>query len=88
MLLVQWLVDGLRKAKIIIPGLPVVERLCAEVITLAQRRLYRRLTASLDSGKRDKLEALLHLREGTRQTVLGWLRQPPGLPRREICWIT
>ncbi|MBV8216153.1 MAG: DUF4158 domain-containing protein, partial [Verrucomicrobia bacterium] len=80
MLLAQRFVEGLRKAKIIIPGLPVVERLCAEVITLAQRRLYRRLTASLGSGQRDKLEALLQLREGTRQTVLAWLRQPAGTP--------
>ena len=44
MRLAQALVESLRKAKIIIPGLPVLERLCAEVIVRAQRRLYRQLT--------------------------------------------
>jgi hypothetical protein len=38
-LLTQALVESLRKAKIIIPGLAVVERCCAEVVTRAQRRL-------------------------------------------------
>jgi hypothetical protein len=46
-LLTQALVESLRKAKIIIPDLAVVERCCAEVVTRAQRRLYSGLPLPL-----------------------------------------
>ncbi len=78
--LAQALVENLRNAKIILPGLPVLERLCAEVVTRAQRRLYKRLTAPLDEGQKQRLETLLNAREGTHQTFLAWLRQPAGAP--------
>jgi hypothetical protein len=80
MRLAQALVESLRKAKIIIPGVPVLERLCAEVIVRAQRRLYRQLTTHLSEDHKNKLEALLNVREGSRQTVLAWLPQPDGAP--------
>jgi TnpA family transposase len=80
MRLAQALIESLRKAKIIIPGVPVLERLCAEVIVRAQRRLYRQLTAPLSEDQKNKVEALLNVREGSRQTVLAWLRQPAGAP--------
>jgi hypothetical protein len=80
MRLAQTLVESLRKARIIIPGVPVLERLCAEVIVRAQRRLYRQLTAQLSEDQKSKVEALLSVREGSRQTVLAWLRQPAGAP--------
>ena len=76
----QALVETLRKTKIIIPGVPVLERLCAEVIVRAQRRLYRQLTTPLSKDHKNKLEALLNVREGSRQTGLAWLRQPAGAP--------
>jgi TnpA family transposase len=79
-LLAQALVQSLRNAKIILPGLPVVERLCAEVVARAQQRLYKRLTAPLTEGQKQKLETLLNVREGTRQTFLAWLRQSAGAP--------
>jgi hypothetical protein len=64
----------------IIPGLAVVERCCAEVVTRAQRRLYKRLTAPLSEDQKKKLETLLNVRQGTHQTLLAWLRQPAGAP--------
>ena len=69
-----------RKAKIIIPSLAVVERCCAEVVTRAQRRLYKRLTAPLGENQKKKLETLLNVGQGTHQTILAWLRQPAGSP--------
>ena len=80
MRLAQALVESLRKAKIIIPECPVLERLCAEVIVRAQRRLYRQLTTPLSEDKKNKVEALLNVREASQQTVLAWLRQPAGAP--------
>ena len=79
-LLAQALVESLRKAKIIIPSLAVVERCCAEVVTRAQRRLYKRLTAPLGENQKKKLETLLNVGQGTHQTILAWLRQPAGSP--------
>lgn len=80
MRLAQALVESLRKVKIIIPGVPVLERLCAEVIVRAERRLYRQLTTPLSEDQKNKIEALLNVREASRQTVLAWLRQPAGAP--------
>jgi hypothetical protein len=51
-----------------------------EVIVQAQRRLYRQLTIPLSEDQKNKVEALLNVREGGRQTVLAWLRQPAGAP--------
>ena len=78
--LARTLIEALRKAKIIIPSLPVVERLCAEVVSRAQRRLYRRLIALLSNDQKDKLGGLLRSRDGSKQTSLAWLRQPAGAP--------
>ena len=78
--LARTLIEALRKAKIIIPSLPVVERLCAEVVSRAQRRLYRRLIALLSNDQKDKLDGLLGSRDGSKQTSLAWLRQPLGAP--------
>jgi len=80
MLLAQRLIENLRKAKIIIPALAVVERLCAEVITRAKRRLHKRLTIHLSNDQKETLDALLSLRGGTKQSFLAWLRQPAGAP--------
>jgi hypothetical protein len=88
LLLIQALVESLRKAKIILPGMPVLEPLRAEVLRRAQRRLYKRLTAPLSEGQKQQLETVLNLREGTRQTLLAWLRQPAGALLRAASWIT
>jgi Domain of unknown function (DUF4158) len=85
MRLAQALVESLRKAKIIIPGVPVLERLCAGVIVRAQRRLYRQLTTPLSEDQKRKVEALSNVREGTRQT-LGFASPPAPLPRA-IYWL-
>jgi len=86
MRLAQALVESLRKVKIIIPGVPVLERLCAEVIVRAQRRLYRQLTTPLSEDKKNKVEALLNVREGSRQTVLPGCASPPAPLPRAIYW--
>jgi hypothetical protein len=66
--LAQRLIEDLRRAKIIIPGLAVIERLCAEVITLAKRRLNRQLTALLSNDQREKLDGV-RTRNGNLSTL-------------------
>jgi hypothetical protein len=61
-----------------IPPLSVIERLCAEAITRAERRLYRKLTSGLDESQRTALDNVLSTRLNTKQSMLAWLRQSPG----------
>jgi hypothetical protein len=58
----------------------VIERICAETITLAKRRIYQALTEPLSETHLLRLEALLALKENSAVTTLAWLRQPPGVP--------
>ncbi len=60
----------------------VLERLCAEVATRAQRRIFAILTADLTARQRCELDQLLELREGSPYSTLAWLRLPPGAPTR------
>lgn len=57
--------DGLRQRHIIIPTLDVIERLCAEAITRANRRIHAALTEMLTDEHRTRLGDLLKRREGS-----------------------
>ena len=64
--------DTLRHRHIIIPALDVIERVCAEAITRANRRIYEVLSESLADTHRRRLEDLLKRRDppqaGTHRT--------------------
>ncbi|OFC71408.1 hypothetical protein BFC18_07995 [Alteromonas confluentis] len=53
MVLAKTLLDYLRTQKIVIPGMDVLERICAEAITLGTKRVYRALTSELSEGKKN-----------------------------------
>ena len=72
--------DNLRRQHIIIPSLDVVERVCAEAITHANRRIYRTLTELLSEDHRKRLDELLKLKPNSKSTWLAWLRQSPSKP--------
>ncbi|MFG6449105.1 Tn3 family transposase [Roseateles sp. BYS180W] len=78
--LAQALVDEMRKRLMVLPALGTIERLCAEVQTRAQRRIFKMLTAPLSDAQRSALDSLLEPHKGGPLTVLTWLRQPPGKP--------
>ena len=78
--LVQTAVDELRRRLVVLPSLMVLERLCAEVATRAQRKIFAILTAGLTARQRWELDQLLELREGSPYSTLAWLRLPPGAP--------
>ena len=67
--------EELRARRIIIPMLPVIERLCGEVRYRAQRQLWRALTAGLSDTQCGALDNLLAIRPGGGQSTLAWLRQ-------------
>jgi hypothetical protein len=60
----------------------VVER-CAEAVTRAQRRLYKRLTAPFSEDQKKKLETLKNVRQGihgiTEQKYVDGIRRDPTL---------
>src|SRR6266571_4319061 len=76
--LVGALIEEMRDRQIIIPGITTVERLGWEVRRRAQRQVFRLLTEGLTDLQRTQLQALLTVPAASRQTLLVWLRQPPG----------
>ena len=69
-----------RRRHIVLPPILVIERVCAEVATRAQRQIHKALTEWLTDEQRTKLDELLESREGGSHSLLTWLRLPPGAP--------
>src|SRR5438105_2118856 len=76
--LVGALIEEMRDRQIIIPGITTVERLGWEVRRRAEQQVFRLLTEGLTDLQRAQLQALLTVPAASRQTLLVWLRQPPG----------
>jgi hypothetical protein len=69
MVLMRAVIEQLRSQQVIIPPLSVIERLCAEAITRAERRLYRKLTGGLSDVQRRALDDVLSARLDTKQSM-------------------
>lgn len=74
------LVEGLRRQNILLPSPGVIERICAEAITRANRRIYETLSEPLSNTHRRCLDGLLRRRDKGQTTWLAWLRQSPVKP--------
>lgn len=72
------LMEHLRQQSLLLPNANVIERICAEAITRATRRIYQTLTEPLSEHHRQQLDMLLQRRPDRRLTWLAWLRLPPG----------
>jgi hypothetical protein len=70
LVLARAVVEELRKRRIVLPTVAVIERLCAEAATRAQRKVFSLLTDGLDTERRTKLDRLLELREGNPYSSL------------------
>ena len=77
--LVRVAIEELRRRSVIIPRLPVLERLCAETALRAQRQLFATLSADLTDKQRQQLDAVLQPHEDRQLSVLAWLRSPSGV---------
>ncbi|MCY4757279.1 Tn3 family transposase [Pelomonas aquatica] len=82
--LVQALIEEMRRRGIVLPPIGTLERLCAEVHTRAQRRIFKLLTQPLNDTHCAELDALLDIHKGGPITTLTWLRQPPGKPNAKM----
>jgi TnpA family transposase len=79
-LLAEQFVNHLRSQRILLPAINTLEQICAESIIRANKELYERLTIDLTQTHLEKLDGLLQLKDGTKFTHLGWLRQSPLKP--------
>ena len=70
----------LRHQRTIVPPLDVIERICAEAITRANKRIYAALSDPLIHAHRQRLDELLRHKEGSKTTKLTWLRLSPKKP--------
>ncbi|HEB5101474.1 TPA: DUF4158 domain-containing protein, partial [Klebsiella pneumoniae] len=76
-LIAEELLKRLHQQRIIIPGIDVVERTCAEAMTLGDKAVYTTLNAHLSITHKSALDALLVTTE-KQISRLTWLLQPPG----------
>jgi TnpA family transposase len=76
--LVRALIEEMRSRMILIPGITTVEGLGWEVRRRAQRKTFHLLTEGLTDLQHIQLQGVLAVPTFSRQTVLAWLRQPPG----------
>ena len=74
------LVASLRRQSLLLPTANVIERICAEAITRANRRIHAALTDPLSDEHHERLDELLKRRDGSKATRLAWLRQSAVKP--------
>lgn len=64
-----------RKRRIILPGITVIERLCADARVAAEREITGRIAARLDERMKKHLHAMLEETIDGRFTVYSWLKR-------------
>lgn len=75
------LIDELRKLLIIIPSVAVIEKLCAEAITLGTQSFYNDLLLPLTDHHKLSLDELLKLKANSKISHLHWILQPATIPK-------
>jgi len=76
-LIAEELLKYLHQRRIIVPGIDVVERTCAEAMTLGDKAVYTTLNTHLSATHKSAFDALLMTTE-KQISRLTWLLQPPG----------
>jgi len=68
-------VEECRKTQMILPGVTVIERLCADALVAAERRIESRIASRLDDQTKERLDALLTEIVDGKISRFVWLRQ-------------
>ena len=68
-------VEECRKRKIILPGITVIERLCADARVAAEREIVGCIASRLDERMKKNLHAMLEETVDGRLTTHGWLKR-------------
>lgn len=75
---VSALADEMRRRRIVIPGITVLERLAGQACTEAEDALLADVARRLTPDLVLRMEALLSTGPRARQSWISWLREPPG----------
>ena len=73
--LVRRFIEECRRAQVILPGISVIERLCADALVSAERQTESRITNRIDDGTKERLDALLTEIVDGNVTRFIWLRR-------------
>lgn len=68
-------IEECRRTQTILPGVTVIERLCADALVAAERRIESRIAARLDDQTKERLDALLTEIVDGKISRFVWLRQ-------------
>ena len=72
------LIEYLRQQKVLLPDISVIERICAETLTKAEKITYRTLISSLTTVQITRINNLLNVEAGKTTATLTWLKEPPA----------
>lgn len=75
---VRTLVDELRRRRIALPRVTLIEAMASRAMLQADRHVAEQLNRDLTSDQRRSLEALLVIPPGSKASELAWVRQPAG----------
>ena len=75
------MLNWLQEYKIIAPSIQVIEKVCAEAITIGSQAFYAELIININDSQKQKLENLLKVKPGTKISYLHWLLQPATIPK-------
>lgn len=75
-ILLDRLLDEMRRRLIVIPGVSVVERMAAEAMHRAETNLIAEIDGRLDANARRRLDELVDDKVHDRQSRFSWLREP------------
>ena len=70
-------VEYLQRNSILLPSSNVIERICTEALTQANREIYSLLSEPLSSTQRHSLDRLLKRKDDSSITWMMWLKQSP-----------
>ena len=75
LLVANKLVQLLRDDMIILPSFSVIERVCAEAITIGTKWVYEQLLESFTKQHLENLQKLFEIKSGSNISYLGWLQE-------------
>lgn len=80
------LADEMRRRRIVIPGVTVLERLAGQACTEAEETLLADVAGRLTPDIAIRMEALLGMGPRVRQSGISWLRESPGKAGASAMW--
>lgn len=75
------MLNWLREHKIAAPTIPVMEKTCAEAMTIGNQAFYTDLIVMISDEHKQKFDDILKLKSSAKISNLHWLLQPASIPK-------